>query len=100
MSDPRYARLAELADAERELAEAGRVDELDALAAERAALVAALPAQAPPGARAALEDALARQRAAEAALHAATAAARAELRSVDRGRQAARAYGAALKFGA
>jgi len=93
VTDP-YRTLGALADRERALAEAGALDELEGLAAERAALVAGLPAQAPPGARPALEDAARRQAAAEQALRAALAAARRELAALDRGRIATRAYGA------
>jgi hypothetical protein len=88
-----YAALAALAVRERELADEGRLDELETLAAERAALVAALPAQAPPHARPALLDAVARQAEAEAALRRAVAGARAELAALDKGRRASRAYG-------
>jgi hypothetical protein len=97
VTDARYAALAALADRERAAAHAGRLDEVEALAAERAALVAALPAQAPAGARDALEAALAAQDATRAALAEALAGVRGELTALGRGRQAARAYGASLK---
>ena len=87
-----YARLAELAEAERDLALAGRVDELLAVQAERAALVASLPARAPEGARPWLVRAAEAQAEATAALSAAVAAARAEVVRVERGRTAVAAY--------
>jgi hypothetical protein len=56
---PGYDSLLELARREHALVAAGRFDELEALTAERAALVAALPAQAPRHARPLLEATLA-----------------------------------------
>jgi hypothetical protein len=97
VTDARYAALAALADREQAAARAGRLDEVEALAAERAALVAALPARAPAGARDALEAALAAQEATRAALAEALAGVRGELAALGRGRRAARAYGASLK---
>jgi hypothetical protein len=87
-----YARLAELAEAERDLAVAGRIDELLAVQAERAALVARLPARAPEGARPWLARAAAAQVDATVALSAAVAAARAAVVRVERGRTAVAAY--------
>jgi hypothetical protein len=92
--DP-YAVLVELAERERDLVDAGSVEQLAPLAAERAALVAALPDQAPPAALPALERAAALQRATSAALEAAMAETRRRLGAVDRGRDAVRAYGRA-----
>ncbi len=93
MSDP-YALLATFAERERTLALEGRLDELELLAAQRAELVAGLPARAPQGARAALVQAAAAQAAAEEALRGAVDRARRELAALDRGRTASRAYGA------
>jgi hypothetical protein len=87
-----YARLAELAEAERDLAIAGRIDELLAVQAERTALVAGLPPRAPEAARPWLVRAAAAQAEATAALEGAVAAARAEVLRVERGRTAVAAY--------
>jgi flagellar biosynthesis/type III secretory pathway chaperone len=60
MTDPQaapYETLARLAERELELLAAGRLDELDGVAAEREALLATLPAAPPACARAALERA-------------------------------------------
>ena len=53
-----YDRIVELARRERALVADGRIDELAALAAERDALVATLPAEAPAEAQPQLEEAL------------------------------------------
>jgi hypothetical protein len=89
--DP-YGTLVQLAERERALVEDGRVEELAALAAERDALVATLPSQAPPSARPALERALALQAATAATLRASLGAMRLQLAELDRGRGVARAY--------
>jgi len=89
--DP-YARLAELAEAERDHALAGRVDAVLAVQEERAALVAGLPERAPREARSQLERAAAAQTEATAALAAAVRAARTDAVRVDRGRTAVSAY--------
>jgi hypothetical protein len=87
-----YAVLVQLAERERALVEDGRVEELAALAAERDALVATLPPQAPPAARPALERALTLQTATAAALRASLAEMRHSIAALDRGRGVARAY--------
>jgi hypothetical protein len=87
-----YAALVHLAERERQLVDDGRVEELAALAAERDALIATLPAQAPAAARPALERALALQTATAVALRASLAQMRHEIAAVDRGRGVARAY--------
>jgi hypothetical protein len=89
--DP-YAALVALAEREHALVAAGHVDELAPLAAERAALVATLPAQAPAAARPALERAAALQLATTAALRAALDDTRRRLAAVQQGHRAARAY--------
>ena len=90
-----YLALVGLAEREHALAAAGRVEDLALVAEERAALVAGLPATPPAGARPALERAAALQAATTAALQAAVARARAELQTLERGRDATRAYGRA-----
>jgi hypothetical protein len=92
-SDP-YAALVEIAERERALVDAGRIEELDALAAERDALIATLPPQAPASARPALERAHALQRATSAVLRASLNELRHSLAALDRGRGVARAYAA------
>jgi hypothetical protein len=87
-----YAQLAALAETERELAVAGRIEELLAVQERRAALVAGLPAQAPAGAREHLRRAAAAQAEATAALAGALRAARSEAVRLDRGRGAMAAY--------
>lgn len=93
-----YERLAELA--ERELAlvtafEPDRLGELVALQQQRTTLVAALPARPPQAARAALLRAHACQERTTAALTVLCDQLGRELGTVDRGRRAARGYGAA-----
>jgi hypothetical protein len=90
-SDP-YAQLAAMAEAERDLALAGRYDELAAVQARRAALVAALPDHPPAAAEPHLRRAAAAQAQATAALGAAVAIARREAVRVERGRGAVAAY--------
>lgn len=90
-TDP-YGTLVLLAEREHALVEDGRVEDLAALAAERDALIAALPAQAPAAARPALERALALQAATAAALRASLGAMRLQIAELDRGRGVARAY--------
>lgn len=87
-----YLRLAELAERERDLAVAGRVDELLDVQAERAALVAGLPAEAPGAAREHLRRAAAAQAEVTAALATAMRRVRADAVRVDRGRTAMTAY--------
>jgi hypothetical protein len=88
----RYALLAALAEAERELAVEGRIDELGPLQARRAALVAELPAQAPAGAEPHLRRAAQAQAQVTAALAAATRAAQAQVVRLERGRGVVAAY--------
>jgi hypothetical protein len=87
-----YARLAELTERERDLAVAGRIDELLEVQAQRAALVAELPARAPEGAREHLRRAAAAQAEVTAALAGAMRAVRADAVRIDRGRTAMHAY--------
>jgi hypothetical protein len=87
-----YERLAELAEAERDHAVAGRISELLAVQAEATALVAALPAKAPEGARPHLERAAAARAEVTAALAASMRAARADVVRVEQGRTAVAAY--------
>jgi hypothetical protein len=87
-----YQALVALAELERELALGGRFAELEALAAERRALVAGLPARAPASARPALERAAAVQMATTAALRAALQRTRAELNGSQARHEAVRAY--------
>ena len=94
MSEP-YLALLRLAEREAGLVGDGRFEELEHLAAERAAIVGALPATPPAGARPALERAAALQAATSAALQTAMARCRAEFHTLERGRDATRAYGRA-----
>jgi hypothetical protein len=87
-----YGALVLIAEREQALVEDGRIEELAALADERAALVATLPAQAPASARPALERAFALQAATAATLRASLGALRLEIADLDRGRGVARAY--------
>jgi hypothetical protein len=87
-----YARLAELTESERDLALAGRIDDLLAVQEQRAALVAALPAKAPGHAQAHLRRAAAAQAEVTAALGTAIRAVRTEAVRVERGRDAVAAY--------
>ena len=89
--DP-YLRLAELTERERDLAVAGRIDELLAVQQERAALVAALPQRPPDGAREHLRRAAAAQAEVTAALAGAMRQVRADAVRIDRGRTAMSAY--------
>jgi hypothetical protein len=87
-----YARLADLTEAERDHAVAGRMEELHAVQAQKAALVAALPATAPEAARPHLVRAQAAQIEVTAALATAMRAARADAVRVEQGRTAVAAY--------
>jgi len=87
-----YARLAAIAESERDLALEGRIDELHGLQSERAALVAALPSTAPEGARPHLLRATAAQAEATAALATAMRIASADVMRVEHGRTAVSAY--------
>jgi hypothetical protein len=91
VTDP-YARLAELTEAERDHAVAGRIGELLAVQADKQALVAALPATAPAAARPHLERAAVLQAEVTAALGVAMCAARADAVRVAQGRTAVAAY--------
>jgi hypothetical protein len=90
-ADP-YTALVTIAEREYALVSDGRIDELEALIAERAALIASLPAQAPASARAALERAASLQNATSAALRAALDEARRSMGSMDQRHRAARVY--------
>ena len=92
MSPDSYQRLAELTELERDHAIAGRIDDLSAVQAEKAALVAALPPAAPAGARPHLERAAAAQAEVTAALATAMRTARADAMRVNQGRTAVAAY--------
>jgi hypothetical protein len=87
-----YERLAELTELERDHAIAGRIDAVHAVQAEKAALVAALPATAPLAARPHLERAAVAQAEVTAALASAMRQVRADAVRVDRGRTAMSAY--------
>jgi hypothetical protein len=91
VGDP-YAALAALAEAERDLALAGRYDELEAVQARRAAVVAGLPARPPAAAEPHLRRAAAAQAQATAALASAVSAARGEVVRIEHGRGAVAAY--------
>lgn len=93
-----YERLAELAAREHALVtafEPARLGELVALQQQRTTLVASLPARPPAGARAALLRAHELQQRTTAALTVLCDQLGRELGAVDRGRTAARGYGAA-----
>jgi hypothetical protein len=87
-----YRTLAELAETERDLALAGRYDELEAVQARRNAVVEGLPVQPPAAAELHLRRAAAAQAQATAALAAAVRVARTEAVRVDHGRGAVAAY--------
>ena len=87
-----YAQLAAMAETERDLALAGRYDELAAVQARRASLFASLPDRPPAEAEPHLRRAAAAQAPATAALGAAVAVARREAVRVERGRGAVAAY--------
>jgi hypothetical protein len=91
VTDP-YARLAELAETERDLAVAGRVDELLAVQGECAALIAGLPAKAPGEARPYLRRAAAAQAETTVALGTALRSVRSEAVRLEQGRGAVAAY--------
>jgi Flagellar protein FliT len=86
-----WERLVELAARERDLAAAGRWEELDAAGDERAALAASL-GDPPPAARRLLECALALQEELVATILRARTATLEELGHVRRGRSAVQAY--------
>ncbi len=92
MSPQPYQALVALAEREHALVTGGRFEELEAIVAERRALVAGLPAQAPPSARPALERAAGLQMATTAALRAALDRTREELSSSSTRHHAVRAY--------
>ena len=99
MSDP-YARLAALAERERDLVEAGRLDELEELHRLRERLVAELPDVPPTHAHGALERAAKVQTATSALLGHTLNELRAELRRLDSGRRTVRGYAPALETAA
>jgi Flagellar protein FliT len=88
-----WAALVALAERERELASAGRWEELAAASAERSRVAAGLPAP-PPSARGDLARLQALQDELSAVLQLARAAAARELAGLGRGRRAARGYAA------
>jgi hypothetical protein len=90
-SDP-SERLAALVESERDHAVAGRIDELREIQAQEAALVAALPEQAPDGARPYLLRAAAARAEVTTALATALRVARADAMRIDHGRTAMAAY--------
>lgn len=90
-SDP-YGALVGFAEREHTMVLDERYDELAALAAERRALVATLPATPPPSARPHLERAASLQMATTAALQAAMAVTRRKMDAADTRGQAMRAY--------
>jgi hypothetical protein len=92
VSSSPYQRLVELTELERDHAIAGRFDDVNAVQAEKAALVAALPPAAPAGARPHLERAAAAQAEVTAAVATAMRAARADAVRIDQGRTAVAAY--------
>ncbi len=94
MSIAAYEELAQLAEAELTLCEAGRFEELDALYERGTAIVAGLPETPPAAACEPLERAARAQAAVAEQLETGLAEARAELSRLRRGRDAARAYGA------
>ena len=87
-----YTELAALAELELELALDGRIDELASLHAERAALIASLPAVPPRSAEAHLRRAAVAQEQTTAALATAARAIKAQISHLDRGRNAVAAY--------
>lgn len=89
-----YARLEELALLESRLVGDGLLDQLPALWAERAALVARLPAAPPAAARPHLLRTQEAVRGTQALLEASLGASRAELAGLAAGRRAATGYGA------
>jgi hypothetical protein len=88
----RYLRLAELAESERDLALAGRVDEVLAVQGERETLIAGLPAKAPAQAHPYLRRAAAAQTEATVALGTALRSVRSEAVRLEQGRDAVSAY--------
>lgn len=94
MSTDPYEELAELAEAGLALAEQDRLDELADLFDRSSAIAAELPDEPPPSARPALERAAAAQDRLRARIGASLAGTRSELDQADRGRRAARSYGA------
>jgi hypothetical protein len=87
-----YAELAALAELELALALDGSIDELMALHAERATLIASLPPVPPRSAEAHLRRAAVAQEQTTAALATAARAIRAQISHLDRGRNAVAAY--------
>jgi hypothetical protein len=89
-----YAQLVALAEREATLLAAGAWEDLPGLAAERSAIVAALPAAPPAAARPHLERLAGLQQLNSAALGAARAETARELRQLGQGRGAVRGYAA------
>jgi hypothetical protein len=87
-----YSQLADLAEIERDLAVAGRVDEVLAVQDERAALIAGLPAKAPAEARPSLRRAAAAQAETTVALATAMRAVRGDAVRLEHMRGAVAAY--------
>jgi hypothetical protein len=89
-----YRRLAEVARRQSALVEAGRFEELAAVAAEWDALVARLPEQAPAAARPLLEESSRLVASASATLAAGLADTRRQLGQLGQGRRAVAGYAA------
>lgn len=94
MSLAPYERLLELAERETTLVGAGALEDLQALAAERSATIAGLPAVAPREAAGLLAQLGAMQALTTAAMVSARAETGRELRSLGRGRGAVQGYAA------
>jgi hypothetical protein len=87
-----YADLAALAELELEMALDGRIDEMTAIHAKRAELIASLPPVPPRSAEAALRRAAVAQEQTTAALATAARAIKAQIAHLERGRGAVAAY--------
>jgi hypothetical protein len=87
-----YIRLARLAEAERDHAVAGRIEDVLAMQRERATLIEALPAKAPAEAHPFLHRAAAAQAETTVVLGTALRTVRAEAVRLDQGRDAVAAY--------
>jgi hypothetical protein len=87
-----YELIADIAERELALVDAGALERLPSLHAERAALLATLPARPPADARVALSRAAATQARVTATLEARMVAVRDELSRLGRGKTAVRGY--------
>ena len=95
MTDASYNRLVEFARREHELVLQDDFHGLEQLAAQRAALIATLPAKAPESAKPALIEAARIQAQTTAALNHARTRLAGEMAGLERGRQTAAGYGRA-----